>query len=64
MINYWAILVLGIVSMALGALWYGPLFGKKWMEIIGVNKNDLEARKEMEKGVWKLYIVQFSRYSY
>ena len=30
-INYWAVLVSAIASMAIGSLWYGPLFGKQFM---------------------------------
>ncbi len=30
-INLLAVVVCAIASMVLGMLWYGPLFGKKWM---------------------------------
>lgn len=59
-INYYAVLVCAVLAMALGALWYGPLFGKKWMEIVGINPADLEARKKMQKGAGPLYVVQFA----
>lgn len=58
-VNYWAIATGAIFSMVLGAIWYGPLFGKKWMEIVGVNPADLEARKKMQKSAGPLYAVQF-----
>jgi len=58
-INYMAILVGAILAMATGALWYGPLFGKKWLEIIGADKNDIKAREEMKKGAGPLYLIQF-----
>lgn len=58
-INYWAVLVCAVLSMVLGYIWYGPLFGKKWLEIVGANTMDMERRAEMMKGVWKLYITQF-----
>ena len=45
--------------MVLGFLWYGPLFGKKWMHIVGANDTDAAHRKEMEKGMWKLYLTSF-----
>lgn len=35
-INYGAILVSGILSVVLGFIWYGPLFGKQWMVLSGV----------------------------
>ncbi len=58
-VNYFAIATGAVLSMVLGALWYGPLFGKKWMEIVGVNSADIEARKKMQKSAGPLYIVQF-----
>jgi len=58
-INYFAVVVGAVLSMAIGALWYGPLFGKKWMQIVGVNPDDLEARKKMQKNAMPLYLVQF-----
>ncbi len=58
-INYWAILVCGILSMVIGAIWYGPLFGKKWTEIIGATNQDLETRKKMQKEAGPLYLIQF-----
>lgn len=58
-INYLAVLVCGVLSVGLGAVWYGPLFGKKWMEIVGVNAQDLAAREAMQKSAGPLYGVQF-----
>lgn len=58
-INYLAIIVGAVLSMVIGALWYGPLFGKKWLEIIGATDKDLEARKKMQKTAGPLYVVQF-----
>jgi hypothetical protein len=48
-INYWAVLVCGVLSMVIGFVWYGPLFGKKWMEIVGATFKDIEERKRMQK---------------
>lgn len=58
-INYLAILVGAVLSMAIGAVWYGPLFGKKWMEIVGVDPSDLVTINTMKKSAGKLYAVQF-----
>jgi len=58
-LNYWAIAAGAVFSMILGFVWYGPLFGKKWMEIVGVDSADLEARKKMQKSAGPLYGVQF-----
>ena len=58
--NYLGLLICGVLSLVLGFIWYGPLFGKKWMEIIGVNGMDKEKMKEMQKGMWKLYATSFA----
>ncbi len=58
-INYFAVLVGAVLSMAIGAVWYGPLFGKKWLEIIGATTKDLEAREKMQKSAGPLYVIQF-----
>lgn len=57
--NLFAILTCAILSMVLGFVWYGPLFGKKWMEIVGATEMDKEARKRMQKSAGPLYLVQF-----
>ena len=41
-VNWIAIVVLMIVNMLLGAVWYGPLFGKPWMEALGLKLEDVE----------------------
>lgn len=56
---YLSLLVCAVISMILGAIWYGPLFGKKWAQIIGATNHDLEARKEMQKKAIPLYVLQF-----
>ena len=50
-VNYVAILVASIASMAVGFLWYGPvLFAKPWMKLMGYTKEGMEkAKKEMGK---------------
>ena len=58
-VNYWAIALGALLSMMIGGIWYGPLFGKKWINIIGANPADLEARKKMQKTAGPLYAVQF-----
>jgi hypothetical protein len=40
-------------------VWYGPLFGKKWMEVVGATAMDVETRKKMQKAAGPLYLVQF-----
>ncbi|MEX1113116.1 MAG: DUF1761 domain-containing protein [Patescibacteria group bacterium] len=40
-VNYWAVLVSGIVAMVIGAVWYGS-FAKPWMKGAGLTKKDAE----------------------
>lgn len=56
-VNYWAILVGGVVAMVTGMIWYGPsTFGKLWMRWNGLGEADMESSKD---SVGKLYFVQF-----
>ncbi len=58
-INYWAVIVAAIASMVIGSIWYGPLFGKKFMQEMGFNSMSEEQKAEMKKGMAKTYIIQF-----
>lgn len=53
-INYLAVFVAAVAYMVLGFLWYGPLFGKPWMKLIGMSERDMEAAK---KGMGKTYAL-------
>lgn len=44
-INYLAVLVSAIAAVVIGALWYGPVFGKPWMKMMGF---DMAAMKGMK----------------
>lgn len=54
-INYLAVLVAAASSIVLGFLWYGPLFGKPWMKLMGYDKESIE--KEKAKGMNKTYLL-------
>lgn len=58
-INYIAILAAAVISMIVGAVWYGALFGKKWMEIVGATEMNMERKKEMQKSARPLYLISF-----
>jgi hypothetical protein len=55
-VNLLAVLVAGIVPMIIGALWYGPLFGKRWLELMETTAEEIQ-----EKGFnpLKTYGVSF-----
>jgi len=41
-VNFLAVFVAAIAGFVVGPLWYGPLFGKKWMELAGITTEDAE----------------------
>lgn len=41
-VNLWAVLVAAIAYMAVGAIWYGPLFGKKWRHLMGLTQEEMK----------------------
>lgn len=43
--NYLAILVATIGAFAVGALWYGPLFGKQWKVLMGFSDEAMSTMK-------------------
>ena len=52
-LNIWAILVAGVINMAIGATWYSRLlFGTKWMNYLGLKEEDANP------SVW-LFVVVF-----
>ena|SRR3989344_3639104 len=44
-VNYVAVVVAAVASVVLGAIWYGPLFGKVWMKAAGKTKSDIDKSK-------------------
>jgi len=56
-INYLAVLVVAVVGMAIGALWYGPVFGKLWISLMGWT--DEQVARMKEQGMSKSYFVNF-----
>lgn len=58
-VNYFAVLVAAVAPMVIGGIWYGPIFGKIWIEAHG---HDPERLAEMQKGMGKAYAVSFVCY--
>ena len=56
-INYAAVIVAAIAQMVIGFLWYGPLFGKQWMAMMGYGPEKLAEAKN--KGMGKYYAFAF-----
>lgn len=53
--NYLAVLVAAVATIALGFAWYGPLFGKPWMKLMGMDPSKMT--KEAMKGMNKTYAL-------
>lgn len=56
-VNYTAVLVASVVGMIIGAIWYGPLFGKAWMKLSRLSPKDMAKMKK--KGMGKGYLAMF-----
>lgn len=41
-INWLAVITATLVGFAIGFVWYGPLFGKPWMESTGLTEEDVK----------------------
>jgi hypothetical protein len=54
-INYPAIVAAAVINMVIGTLWFGPLFGKAWMKMVGFTKEDMQKAKGA--GMAKTYIA-------
>lgn len=41
-VNYLAVVVAAAAQIALGFVWYGPLFGKKWAHVSGISMEKMQ----------------------
>jgi hypothetical protein len=57
--NYLAILACGVVAIIIGFVWYGPLFGKSWMKMAGIDKASPEEMAEGKKKMPMMAGIQF-----
>lgn len=44
-INYLSVFVASVAHFFLGWLWYGPLFGKSWMAMMGITPESMKSMK-------------------
>ncbi len=51
-----AVVVAAVANMILGSLWYGPFFGKQWMELSGIS---MEKMKGKAPNMGKTYALAF-----
>lgn len=43
-IDWVGVVVATVAAMVIGGVWYGPLFGNRWMALIGKTKQELQAQ--------------------
>lgn len=59
-INYLAVLVSAIAGMVIGGVWYGPLFGKQWIAMMGwAPEKVAEMQAKGAKAMYKSYGLMF-----
>ena len=57
-VNLLGVLTAAVVGgMGLGFLWYGPLFGKHWLKLVGMTEEKMKAA--MKEGMAKVYGISF-----
>lgn len=44
-VNYLGVLAAAVVNMAVGFVWYGPLFGKMWKNLMGITDESMKNMK-------------------
>ena len=42
-INWLAVLLAALSTFVIGGLWYGPLFGKRWMALTGITEESVKS---------------------
>jgi hypothetical protein len=55
-INHLAVWICIVLMHAFGFLWYGPLFGEKWMVLVGMDQETMQ-QESMSAGIWILNSV-------
>jgi len=58
-VNFLAVLVAAIVSMGIGMLWYGQLFGKEWALLMGFDTSDPKVKDQMQQGMKSAMVGTF-----
>lgn len=43
-VNFLAVIVAALIPMIIGAFYYGPIFGKTWMDSLGYTEDDFKNR--------------------
>lgn len=57
-INYWAVFAAAVLSMVIGSIWYGPLFGNVWTKMMGWTKAEIAKGAADKNAMMKAYGLQ------
>ena len=57
-INWLSVIVASISTFLVGGIWYGPLFGRAWMQAFGFTETDLNNRN-MPKVFYISFLLSF-----
>lgn len=56
-VNLVSVVIAAVLYMVLGFLWYGPIFGKPWMKMMGNTKEQMKSMDQ--KDMAKIYLTSF-----
>jgi hypothetical protein len=57
-INYLAVLASTVIMMVLGGLWYGPIFGRPWIALMGFDPQKVaQMQAKGASAMWKSYAL-------
>lgn len=57
-LNYLAITVSAVIYFGLGSIWFGQLFGKRWLELVGLTVTE-EDKKNAPFMFLKTFVLDF-----
>jgi len=57
-LNYLAITVSSVIYFGLGSVWFGPLFGKSWLRVVGLSLTE-EDKKNAPFMFAKTFLLDF-----
>jgi len=58
-INYWAVIVSGLIAYGMGAIWYTVLFGKLWKKEVGMTSDSVSKSVMMKTMIGSLLLMLF-----
>ena len=61
-VKWWALLIGIVVNFIVGMLWYGPIFGKAWMKLVGLTEEQIQSGGNNLLYVFSLLSAFFSTY--